>query len=67
MNTQQIETNSFRIKFVQNIAQQEEVAQRFGHFFRVDGDKAVVQPVVCHRFAGYTFGLCDFVFVMRED
>ena len=62
------ETQGFRVKMRQNIAYGKEVAQRLGHFFFVNGNKTVVQPVAYKRMhAGAAFGLGNFVFVVREN
>ena len=50
-----------------NISYGEEVAQRFGHFFIINGNKAIVQPISCKGTAVCCFGLCDFVFMVREN
>ena len=62
------ETQGFRVKVFQNINYHEEIAQGFGHFFFINGNKAIVQPVVYEGMAtSAAFGLSDFVFVMREN
>ncbi|CWR70403.1 Uncharacterised protein [Neisseria meningitidis] len=45
MGAQDEETHDFGVVLFQHFADSEEVAQRFGHFFAVHADKAVVQPV----------------------
>ena len=71
----------FGIVFFQHVADGEKIAQRFGHFFVVHADKAVVQPVfhmaINHfvRGVGRVFAadavvcaaaLGDFVFVVGK-
>ena len=50
----------------QDIPQQEEIAQRFGHFFLVHGDEAVVHPVFGEFVAG-GLGLGQLVLMVGED
>ena len=49
------------------VADHEEVALGLGHFLIVDGQEAVVQPVMREGAAVCTLGLCDLVLVMREN
>ena len=52
----------------QNINYHKEVAQGFGHFFFVNGNETIVEPVVNEGMAtSATFGLSDFVFMVREN
>nr|GEU28296.1 hypothetical protein [Tanacetum cinerariifolium] len=60
------EADHFGIEFFQHVADGEEVAQRLGHLFVIDADKAVVHPVIDHLAAERAFGLGDLVFVVRE-
>ena len=67
MGGHQIEAHHGAGEFIEDIPEKEEIPQGFGHFFRIDGDKAVMEPVM-HRFTAVAaFGLGDFVFVMGED
>ncbi len=50
----------------QDIADGEEVTQRFGHLLGVDLHESVVHPVVGERLARGGLGLGHFVFVVRE-
>ena len=49
------------------VADHEEVALGLGHFLIVDGQEAVVQPIMRKGAAVCTLGLCDLVLVMREN
>lgn len=47
----------------------EEITQRLGHFFFVNGDKAIVHPVAGkHRVAAHgSFALCNLILMMRKN
>ena len=82
VGAQDEETHDFRVVLFQHFADGEEVAQRFGHFFAVHTDEAVVQPVfdvagnaltvvglrvvVAAGMAAGTDALGDFIFMVRE-
>ena len=56
-----------RTVMFQYVFDEEKVIQRLTHLFRVNGNKAVVYPIVDHRAVIATsFGLCDFIFMVRE-
>ena len=62
------EPQGVRIIMFQYILDQEEVIQGFAHFFRIDRNEAVVEPVTDHRLlARIRFGLGDFIFMVREN
>ena len=54
------------VELFQDLADGEEVAQAFGHFFVVHADKAVVHPDMRRRLAAGTLALGDFVLMVRE-
>ena len=81
MRAQNEKAHHFGIVFFQHVADGEKIAQRFGHFFVVHADKAVVQPVfnvAVDDFVGNVWrvfaanavvcaaALGDFVFVVGE-
>ena len=59
--------DDFQIVLLGDVPDGEEVALGFGHFFVVDVDVAVVDPVVGEGAAIGAFGLGNFVFVVGED
>ena len=67
MGRHQIKTNHRAGEFIKNVPEKEKVPQRFGHFFRIDGDKTVVNPIM-DRFTTVTaFTLGDLIFVMGKN
>src|SRR3954466_3933946 len=56
----------YRIVVLQNLSYGKKVTQRLGHLLLIDVQEAIVEPIICKRPAHCTFGLCDFVLVMRE-
>ena len=56
------------IYFRENVADGPKIAEGFAHFFAIDVDKTVVQPMVDHgRMPGVALTLTDLCFVMRES
>src|SRR5438309_2879986 len=49
------------------VAQGKKIAQALGHFFAFDQQKSRMKPEPDKRLASECFGLCDLVFVMREN
>ena len=56
-----------RIEFTKNIANGEKIAQRLGHLFLIDVEKAGVNPIARQGLAEGAFGLGDFVLMMRKN
>ena len=51
----------------EEFVQSDEVAKWFTHLGSVDGNHVVVHPVVNHVIALWSYRLCDFTFVVREN
>ncbi len=68
MGGQNKEPYGLRFIVLQNILNQKKVPQRLAHFFLIDGNKAVMQPVTDKRpAAGVGFRLSHFIFMMRKN
>ena len=67
MRREQEETERLAAVFLQHILHEEEIIERFRHFFRIDGDKTVVQPIMDEFFTRRALGLRNFIFVVREN
>lgn len=52
---------------LQYVFHQEEIIQGLTHLFRVNGNEAIMEPVIYEMAAGAAFGLGDFIFMMREN
>ena len=51
----------------EEFVQRDEVAKWFTHLGSVDGNHVVVHPAVNHVIALWSYRLCDFTFVVREN
>ena len=66
MSGQQEKAHHFSFIFLQDVPDGEEVALGLTHLFLVDGNIAVVHPVIRKFLSGAGFGLGDLVLVVRE-
>ena len=67
MRGQHEETQYLQIIFFGNLTNSKEVAQRLGHLAVVNVQEGIVHPVSCKRLVIGCLGLCDLIFMMRED
>ena len=67
MTVQDEETDYFIREVFCDVSYCEEVAQGFGHFFVINSDETIVQPISSECAAVCRFGLSDFVFMVREN
>ena len=54
-------------KFLDQLVESDEVAERFRHLFTADDNIAIVHPVLGKALAGAAGRLRDLVLVMRKD
>ena len=52
---------------LQHILSEEEIIQRLTHFFGIDSNKSVVQPVIDKLAIRAALGLGNFILMMRKD
>ena len=69
MSLQEEKSDDFGGIFLQNIFDGEKISRGLRHFFIVDCDKAVVNPILRERIfvADATLRLRDFVFMVRKN
>ena len=61
------ETQYLQIVFFGDLTDSKEVAQRLRHLAVVNVQECIVHPVFCKRLVIGCLGLCDLIFMMRED
>ena len=61
------ETQYLQIVFFGDLPDSEEIAQGFGHLAVINVQESIVHPVFCKRLVIGCLGLCDLIFMMRED
>ena len=66
MRSQQEEAHHLGVVVLEDVADDEEIAERLRHFLASHLQELVMHPVLHERLAGRTLGLGDFVFVMRK-
>src|SRR6185437_2220949 len=64
---EEIMAQSRGVELLEDFPDGEEIAERFRHFFLVDVEKTVMQPVARQRLAEGALGLRDLVLMMRKD
>ena len=67
MSRQEEETESISGILFKDILHKEEVVERLAHLFRINGNKSIVQPVIYEMAACASFGLGNFIFMVREN
>ena len=67
MYRQKVKPDDLSGKLFEDFPQQEEVTQGLGHFFMIDGNKAVMHPVPGHGLAKTALALSDFVFMVGKN
>ena len=67
MCTQHEESQDLKIVLLGNVADGEEVAERFGHFLIVNIQECVVHPVMREFLSRCALRLCDLVLMVREN
>ena len=65
--SQQIPDGRWLVAFEHQIAQRKKIARALRHLLAFNQQEPGVKPEVRELLAGERLGLCDFIFMVRED